>query len=180
MEGDKTAEEISQSLGTDPSLMKKFLNVLVSLGLLSKTGDRYAKTQLSEIFLKKKSPFYQGNLINLVLKNYQEWAKLGEALKGQITQESTSISESSFDKKFILAMAEANMRGPLFKVTEAISGLPEFKNARRLLDLGGGHGLHAIALAQENPQLQGMVFDLPPVVESESLFLCIRWKTGCR
>jgi hypothetical protein len=33
-----------------------------------------------------------------------------------------------------------------------------------MLDIGGGHGLYAIALCQENPDLQACVFDLPHVV----------------
>ena len=151
--------------------MRKFLNILVSLKLLSKNGDKYAKNQLAEIFLTKESAFYQGNLINLVLKNYEEWAKLGQVLKGEIKQKSIEISKDVFDKKFILAMAEANMRGPLYKVIKAISKLPEFKAAKRLLDLGSGHGLHAIALAQENPKLEGIIFDLPPVVEVAKEFI---------
>lgn len=41
---------------------------------------------------------------------------------------------------------------------------PEFSVAKRLLDLGGGPGWVAIALAQENLQLQVQVFDWPETV----------------
>ena len=164
LERSKTAEEISKETESNPLLMRKFLNVLVSLQLLSKKDDTYTKTQLSEIFLTKDNPFYQGNLINLELKDYEVWSKLDQALKDKVNLRLPQL-ENTFDKRFILAMAEANMRGPLYKVTKAISDLAEFKSAKRLLDLGGGHGLHAIALVQENAQLEGVIFDLPPVVE---------------
>lgn len=42
--------------------------------------------------------------------------------------------------------------------------LPEFARARRLLDLGGGPGLVAIALAERHPDLRGVVFDFPETV----------------
>lgn len=48
---------------------------------------------------------------------------------------------------------------------EVMTRLPEFQQAQRLLDLGGGPGLVAIALAQQRPQLQGVVFDFPETVE---------------
>ena len=35
-----------------------------------------------------------------------------------------------------------------------------------MLDLGGGHGLYAIALARSEPGMQCVVFDLPQVGES--------------
>ena len=46
-----------------------------------------------------------------------------------------------------------------------ISELPEFKEARKLLDLGGGHGLYAITFTKSNPNLGAYVFDFPDVVE---------------
>ncbi|MBE9592648.1 MAG: hypothetical protein IMF19_04135, partial [Proteobacteria bacterium] len=46
-----------------------------------------------------------------------------------------------------------------------VSKLPEFLNAKRLIDLGGGHGLFGIGFAQENPQLEVVVFDQPGVTD---------------
>lgn len=48
---------------------------------------------------------------------------------------------------------------------EVMMRLPEFQRAQRLLDLGGGPGLVAIALAQQRTELQGVVFDFPETVE---------------
>ncbi|MHC1575576.1 MAG: methyltransferase, partial [Candidatus Methanogasteraceae archaeon] len=72
---------------------------------------------------------------------------------------------------FILAMAEGSMRGSLHQTVKEVSNLPEFKRARTLLDLGGGHGLYAIAFAEINPELDATVFDLPPVTEVTREFI---------
>lgn len=167
----KTAEEVSRETKSKPLLMSKFLNVLVSLKLLSRDGDKYRGTQLAETFLAKESPYYQGNLVALELKAYELWAKLDHALKGEMEAKPAQAPKDAFDRRYILAMAEANTRGPLWNVVKAVSSLTEFKTAKRLLDLGGGHGLHAIGLAQENPQLEATVFDLPPVVQVTKEFI---------
>jgi len=96
---------------------------------------------------------------------YDAWSKLGQALKEGVIPQKPDEKKSAFDKTFILSMAEASMRGPLHRIVKKIRDIPEFKKAKKLLDLGGGHGLHAIAFAQINPDLEAIVFDLPPVVE---------------
>ena len=166
----KTAREISDEMGTDFEITKKFLNALVALNLLSETDGKYTITTISETFLVRDSPFYQGNLVKLYAAAYDAWSKLGQALKTGVIQKPDE-RKNAFDKTFILAMAEASMRGPLQRVVEKIRDIPEFKKAKKLLDLGGGHGLYAIAFAQINPDLEAIVFDLPPVIEVTKEFI---------
>jgi ubiquinone/menaquinone biosynthesis C-methylase UbiE len=49
---------------------------------------------------------------------------------------------------------------------EVISAIPEFKKAKKIADIGGGHGLYAIAFAQANPQLEAYVVDFPNVIDA--------------
>lgn len=55
------------------------------------------------------------------------------------------------------------MHGRLQKTLNIITSLPEFKIARSLIDLGGGHGLFSIGFVQENPDIQVVVFDQPNI-----------------
>jgi len=41
----------------------------------------------------------------------------------------------------------------------------DFTGVRRLVDVGGGHGVLARAVLEANPELRGIVFDLPGVIE---------------
>lgn len=43
--------------------------------------------------------------------------------------------------------------------------IPSMKS-RKLLDLGGGHGLYSIKFCRKNPQLSATIFDLPLAIES--------------
>ena len=171
LEKPRTAKEVSEEIGTDFGLTNKFLDALAALQLLSKTDGKYANTTLARTFLVKDEPFYQGNLVNLYANAYDAWSKLGQALKEGGMPQKPDEQKGVFDRSFILSMAEASTRGPLHRVVNSVGEIPEFKRAKRLLDLGGGHGLHAIAFAQSNPKLEAVVFDLPPVVEVTREFI---------
>ena len=171
LEKPKTAKEVSDEIGTDFEITNKFLDALAALKLISEGDGKYSNTALARTFLVKDSPFYQGNLVNVYATAYDAWSKLGQALKKGVIPQNPDEKKNVFDKTFILSMAEANVRGPLHRIVKKIEDIPEFKNAKKLLDLGGGHGLHAIAFAQINPDLEAIVFDLPPVVEVTKEFI---------
>ena len=61
---------------------------------------------------------------------------------------------------------------------EVMTRLPEFARARRLLDLGGGPGLVAIALAERHPDLRGVVFDFPETVDVAASNIAARGLEG--
>jgi len=171
----KTANEVSQSLGTNYDMTKRFLNVLVALQLLIKQEDKYVNTALANTFLVKGEDFYQGNLIKLWASGYALWPKLGEVLKEGIkkvwTPETSEEMANVFDPTFTLAMAEYAMCGGVQAVAKTVSGFPEFRRAKRLLDLGGGTGIYSITLAQLKPDLGVTVFDIPPVLEITKEFI---------
>lgn len=48
---------------------------------------------------------------------------------------------------------------------------PAFHSFRRMIDLGGGHGLYAIACTALNPDLHAWVFDMPHVIPLASRFI---------
>ncbi|MEA1866273.1 MAG: methyltransferase [Euryarchaeota archaeon] len=62
-----------------------------------------------------------------------------------------------------MAMKEAAIRGEVQATAEVVSSYAWFRDARELLDLGGTHGLYAIAFADKNPELKATLFDFPGV-----------------
>jgi len=171
LETPKTAETTAGELKTDLKLTVKFLNSLVAIGLLTKQNCLYCNTFLASAYLVRKSPFYQGNLLSLMKKGRQQrWSKLGDCLREGLTVPDEK-QEKVFDRGFTLAMAEGAMRGGLQEALKIVSSLPEFPNATKLLDLGGGHGLYGIGFCQINPKLQSFVFDMPAVLEITREFI---------
>ncbi len=166
-----TAQEFIDKACTDCKLTEKFLNALVAGGLLTKENSIYGNTPLASTYLIRGKPFYQGNLLGLMSRTRQErWANLGRCLKEGPLQPDKD-KKQIFDKNFIVAMAQGAMRGGLHRTVKIVSSLPEFSGSKKLLDLGGGHGLYAIAFAQANPNLESVVFDLPPVMETTKAYI---------
>nr|CBH36780.1 conserved hypothetical protein, O-methyltransferase family [uncultured archaeon] len=170
-EDPKTAEQIAQEIGTDSYITEKLLNALVAIGLIAKGGGKYTNTALAETFLVKEKPFYQGNYIKVAktisvgISPYDDWAKIGEALEqGYVQPDAGNMPGGGlYDERFSLTMKEAAMRGEVQATAEVISNYVWFKDAKKLLDLGGAHGLYAIAFADKNPELEATLFDFPGV-----------------
>jgi tRNA1(Val) A37 N6-methylase TrmN6 len=57
------------------------------------------------------------------------------------------------------------------QIASILSSLPEFHSFEKMLDLGGGHGLFALYIAQANADLQALIFDRPAVVDVAEEFI---------
>jgi predicted O-methyltransferase YrrM len=57
------------------------------------------------------------------------------------------------------------------KMAGIVANLPEFAGFRRMLDLGGGHGMFALYFVNAHPTMKGVVFDQPAVVSVAKEFI---------
>jgi predicted O-methyltransferase YrrM len=181
----KTAEALSMEMGTHHELMRRFLDILVALGVLAKHKNQYLTAPSVVPFLVEGEPY------NLNLKHYWEhiaeardnWLNFKKILNtgplNKLDIYSSAIHEHKFDSDMIGWIARWTMLGRLQATLKIISKLPEFKNARRLIDSGGGHGLFAIGFAQKNPKLEAIVFDQPEVTEITQEYIA-RYETQDR
>lgn len=161
----KSPLELANTLDLNPVVTEKLCKALASLGYLDRDDKNYYLSDLARTFLVESSPLYQGNLMKLMKKTReQRWSFLVTALKnGPVSVQS---GPQVFDELFSLAMAEAAIGGSLQKTMRLLGDLPEFYKARRCLDLGGGHGLYALAFRKLNPEVEVVVFDLPHVINN--------------
>jgi predicted TPR repeat methyltransferase len=56
-------------------------------------------------------------------------------------------------------------------VREIASKLPEFPNFQKMLDLGSGPGIYAIAIVSSHPSMKGVIFDRAPQVKIARAFI---------
>ena len=166
----KSAKDIAEEIGTDPRATEKFLNVLVTLGLLTKSDKKYANTVDAETFLVEGTTHYIGNLIRMISGSNLPLSYLDEVLKnGGSLQERSE--EYAFDEVQILGHAEGALCHELPILFDTFKDVPEFVNAKRILDLGGAHGAYSMAFAQKNPLAEVTLFDLPHVIEFAKHFI---------
>ncbi|HIH95766.1 TPA: SAM-dependent methyltransferase [Methanosarcina acetivorans] len=175
------AGELAEKMGLDRVLVPHFCEALVRLGLLDmveevaeeegteKEGEgkagkstvfpRYVNSELTATYLLKESPFSQHQYLSEMSRNAALWTRLPELMKkGPVV-----VDKGPFFWGIISCMAENTRCGLLQEAVSTVMESVDLGKVRKLLDMGGGHGLYSIAFAKMNEQLEAFVFDLPPV-----------------
>lgn len=154
-------EEICKSF-PNPDIIRQILIILVDMNLLQTDGERIKNRAMTSVFLRKGSPYFQRAYLAKIIRHLDDlWLELPKIMnEGPIRYP----EESFFADLSLPSMAENAMTGRLQEVVQEVKKLPGFMEMRKMIDLGGGHGLYAIALACQNPDLKGVIFDLPGVV----------------
>jgi 2-polyprenyl-3-methyl-5-hydroxy-6-metoxy-1,4-benzoquinol methylase len=168
-----TGPELRRALGLHPRGVYDFLDTLVALGFLDRTGDgpsgKYCNTPNTAAFLDKNQPTYIGGMLEMLnARLFGYWNDLGAALKtGQPQNEVKHNRRPLFDElyadpaqleQFMSAMR--GISGPNFK---ALAEKVDFTKYRTLCDVGGATGQLATTVAERHPHLNVTSFDLPVV-----------------
>ena len=157
----ETSKNLSLAMGLNPEITVHFLNVLTAMKLLCKKGEYFQTVPGLVPFLVEGEPYFSLYLES-ASREREIWMNLKKALEeGSILKNKENFSYSRDSLEWT---AKDCARGRLQKTLEFVCKLPEFKTARRLIDLGGGHGLFAIGFAQENPNLEVIVYDRPEII----------------
>ncbi len=164
-----TAKEISQSIHTNERATEMLLNALVSMELLTKEGNSYKNSQASNLHLIKGKSQYMGDFIHHFHNMTDNWALLRETIE---TGKPVSLKDLPEEvdphdlRDFITAMH--NMASVK---SEELCRKIDLKRSKILLDIAGGPGTYAIALAKTNPHLHAVVFDLGHVIKITQEFI---------
>jgi SAM-dependent methyltransferase len=165
----KTLSEVQSALALERRPAKALLAVATATGFLRLEEGRYSLTQVSRDYLLDSSPTYFGHLWDIVADIFPVYdpKSLDRGMRtnrpqvygGQdIFEEHAAHEERA--RSFTLAMHSASI-GPALAWPELV----DLSNCRRFLDIGGGSGAHSIGVALKWPNLQAVVFDIPPVCE---------------
>lgn len=149
------ADALATSCGTTPEGMRLLLQALAGFGLLRQKAGRYWNTALGLRVLDAHSPHAITNLLWLLNHHWSDWSGMTRAIRRGRSGWAPVTKTAEFRRRFALAMQERSH--VLAPPTVASFRLP--RQAARFLDLGGGAGSYAIALAQGYPTLRGLVVD---------------------
>jgi hypothetical protein len=167
--GPQGLEAIEARLHLHPRAARDFLDTLVALGFLSRSGDRYANTPETDCFLDRTKPSYIGGILEMANHRlYPFWGRLTEALRtGQPQNEVTAGDPAMFEtlyadparlKEFLEAMTGIS-HGANMTIARAFP----WKDYATFVDVGTAQGDLAVQVALANPHLRGLGFDLPQV-----------------
>jgi SAM-dependent methyltransferase len=133
-------------------------DAMVAMSLLKRGGERYANTQVADLFLSGAGPTDVRPLLRFWDKiSFPAWMNLAETLARGPAREIVDLDESL--QRIACAGIEAFQAGPSAALPETVQ-LPD---GCRLLDVGGGTGSWSIALARQLPHLVATVLELASV-----------------
>lgn len=162
--------EIAERLALDVANTAYFLDLLWGLELLEREdGDlpRYRNLPVAVRYLDPLSEQYCGDALlfrHHVMRDVG--AQLGERVRsGQAAAPAGEAMRQGWAEAARLQIAQEQRAITAEAAGALVAALPEFSSARRLLDLGGGPGLVAVALARLQPRLQGVVFEYEETAE---------------
>ena len=166
----KSAEEVAGEMGTDPRTTEKFLNVLVTLGLLARSNGSYDNTMEAETFLVEGRPHYMGNYVRMTVGSNMLLSFLDMVLENGASLQD-HMDDYTFDEVNILGCAEGALCYELPSMFDTLRDIPEFTGAKRILDLGGAHGAYSMAFARKDSVSEVTLFDRPHVIEFAKKFI---------
>jgi hypothetical protein len=174
-ESAKTLDELARATKADALSLRRLLQFLASLGIFTEdAAGRYGQTPLSEVLRSDASPSFRGLAI-MVGSEYmwRPWGNLHESVltgtPGFDQVHGVPILEYLSAHPAELAIRNAAMTSISSLELPQILAAYDFSQFQRLADLGGGQGalLHGILLA--HPNLQGILVDLPHVVDAAAI-----------
>ena len=151
-----TADAIAAHCHASPRGIRILCDYVTLLGFLRKSGDHYALTPDSALFLNRRSPAYAGGTLEFLLSHDLKGAfdHLTEAVRKGGTAESQHGTVAPENPVWI---SFARSMGPL--MTPAAAGLADLisldqNRPAKVLDVAAGHGIWGIAFAKKNPKAQ--------------------------
>ncbi|MCF8033846.1 MAG: methyltransferase domain-containing protein [Desulfarculaceae bacterium] len=164
LEKPASPEALAGQLGWEPRAAGVLLNGLASCDLLGKRDGLFSNSPETSRFLVPGKPTFLGN--HLLATHHMVTgglAGLAERLQGGPAPETADAGPAGETDWSAMAegMANSARAGRALFAQGLVRKLPEFAWFKKMLDLGGGPGIHCIAMVQAHPSMTGVVFDRP-------------------
>jgi O-methyltransferase domain/Dimerisation domain len=169
--GPKSAGEIAAAVGADPSALYRVLRALAGMGIFAERSDgRFEMTPLAEP-LRRDALESVHSSAELYGSTWW-WGTAGALLH------TVRSGETAFEHVHGLALFEYLQRNAaaatLFNEHQAnmthqdaaaIVAAYDFAGLRTVVDVGGGQGILLAAIVQAYPEVRGVLFEMPSVVD---------------
>ncbi|MBD0287201.1 MAG: hypothetical protein M3342_18215 [Bacteroidota bacterium] len=154
------SDQIAQQCNLSAKGTEVILNCLDALGYVTKGTAGYAFNKRGLKFLSKDSPYNCRYFILFCDWTYSSFTNLEETIRrgeqSQMNLERFTEHEWELFSRAMIDLAKTNVAEVSRKII-----LPA--DAKKLIDLGGSHGMYSIELCKKYPGLSATVADLEPV-----------------
>lgn len=177
-DGAKSSQELATLANVDATSLYRILRALSSIGLFSEGDNRsFELTPMAE-YLRSDIPESLNAVAIMMSGEPWHWKPWGDILY------SVKTGLPAFDHVFDMpvfpylgqnpeaaAIFDACMTSFTTRDSIEIVANYDFSSIHTLVDVGGGHGKLLAHILESNPNLQGILYDLPAVVEGASQHL---------
>jgi hypothetical protein len=167
-EGPKNAQQLAKKVGANPQALFRVMRALAALGVFTQNVKGMFALSPTGDLLRAENP--QTLLYNILIYGNEHYKAAGDLLHTVITGETAFnhvygknrfeylIENSQASAIFNAAMAQGSRR--LKNPLESYN----FKDRRLVVDVGGGRGDVMASILRGNPEMKGILFDLPAAV----------------
>jgi hypothetical protein len=183
-DGPRSCDDLARDVGANPQALYRVLRMLASIGVFREAAPRsFALTALGET-LRSDVP---GSVRNFAITetapgHWLPWGRMEESVRTGEPMAQAALGMGLFDwyarhpgeaGYFNAAMGNlsALAAGELLRVAD-------FSSVRKVMDVGGAHGVLLSAILGANPAAQGILFDMPHVIETAGAAIAARGLSG--
>ena len=166
--GPQTLEALTARLQLHARSAHDFFDALVALGMLKRTGTRYANTLETALFLDRNKPSYMGGILEMAnARLYPFWGTLTDGLRTGKPQNEVKTGGDFFgtlyaDPQRLEGFLKA-MTGLSIGTAQIIAKKFPWKKYKTFMDVGCAQGGVAVEIALAHKHLTGGGMDLPVV-----------------
>ena len=176
--GPLSVEDLARKTETNPDALYRVLRLLASTGLFAETTGRvFALTPMSEL-LRDGVP---GSMRDMILWcgnefHFKVWAQMSHSLATGEPAVEKVTGRVCFDAIFgdPEVAYDFNMAMTCFSrnIAPALLDGYDFTGIDTLMDVAGGHGAVLCEVLSRYPQMKGILFDVPNVIEEANCHIC--------
>ena len=170
-DGPKSCEEIAAATGTQAKAVYRVLRTLAGAGVFAETEEpgHFTLTPLAASLRSGVPGSMRAMAVMFGEEQYQAWGEILYSLR---------TGESSFEHMYGVPMFKYFVDNPepgeiyeeaMTSVSAAekaeILKSYDFSYIKKLVEVGGGHGSFISSILKANPNMQGVLFDQPYVIE---------------
>ena len=161
-------EELANKLGYSLRGMKALLPMLKVQGFLDKHQGAYQLNNLSRTYMLKDSPYYWGPFFSRRAEAFPNYKMILENIRDGETVESRAAAdgwESGTLPPEVAKSVTDFMHCHSMPSAVGLAHTCDFSGVSSLLDVGGGSGCYASALANHYPEMKCTIMELDAVCE---------------
>jgi 2-polyprenyl-3-methyl-5-hydroxy-6-metoxy-1,4-benzoquinol methylase len=154
-----TTAALADGLALDPTVSQLLLDCLAAAGYVTgPPGGPYRLSRVAGRWLDPAAPLSVANFVAANQDYWSWWASLDDVARtGRTESHHGSGPDDPYWRRYILGQRDLARLSAAYVAKK----VPVPRGPRRLLDLGGGHGLYSVELCRRHPDLTVTVLDLP-------------------